>query len=264
MAVAMWRPVTVGEELFKHLLEDVGQHTHVENSRHGLDYLLSPERFIDHSRLTVTLELFLRAIRCAVDAYAQIPNGTIRQFGQKLRLEADFPGSFVESTTFCEGLKHAGRVVSEARALPKQIEKNILRDGGTDCYLCGRKFNRQSNRDRATVDHIWPMLFAGENVEDNLILACADCNHKKKHAITWVWGPVHYTYEMTSPERQVPWELRLSLALARLMSAATKGGRRLTLKEAAAQIRPAVPRLNMHHGRSHLFFEFLSHVEADA
>ena len=183
----MWRPVTVGEEVFKHLFETVGQHTAVSNAKHGLDYLLLPERFVDYSQLAITLELFLRTIRCASEIYAQTPDAAAREFGQRLREDTDLPPSVTQSAAFCESLKHAGRVVNDRNDIPKQIAKNMQRDSGPDCYLCGCKLVKVSGHTNSvTVDHIWPKLFAGESLEDNLLVACKDCNEKKAHAITWV------------------------------------------------------------------------------
>jgi hypothetical protein len=261
----MWRPVTVGEVIFKHLFETVGQYTDVENSKHGLGFLLVPERFADYSRLSVTLELFLRTIRCCSETYAQAPNGTAREFGQRLRADTDLPASVVQGTAFREALKHAGRIANDSNSVPKQIEKNVIRDSRNQCYLCGSELVKKPNHhNTATIDHIWPKLLAGESLEDNLLAACLDCNTKKAHAITWAWGPVHQTYEFVTRDLQAPWSVRLSLALARLMSAATAGSRPLTLKQAAPQIRPAVPSPSMAKNRRHLFFEFLSQSEAGA
>src|ERR1700685_2270167 len=157
----MWRPVTVGEEVFRHLFETVGKHTEVHNDKHGLDYLLLPERFVAYSQLAVALELFLRAIRCASEVYEQTPNAGAKEFGQRLRTDTDLPPSVTQSAAFCESLKHAGRVVNDRNDIPKQIARNIQRDNVGGCYLCGCTLAKASGHSNsATVDHIWPKLFA--------------------------------------------------------------------------------------------------------
>jgi hypothetical protein len=260
----MWRPVTVGEEIFKHLFESVGRYTAVRNDQHGLDFLLSPERFLDYSQLAVTLELFLRTIRSASDVYGQTPAANAREFAHRLRADTDLPATVMQSTSFCESLKHAGRVVNDRNDIPKQIAKNIQRDCGNNCYLCGCKLVKASGHAHSsTVDHIWPQLFAGESLEDNLLVACKDCNQKKAHAITWAWGPIHHTYELASASVRPTWQVRLSLGLARLMRTATAGSRLLTLKQAALQLGYAVPQSVMPQNRPHLFFEFLRHSETE-
>jgi hypothetical protein len=109
------------------------------------------------------------------------------------------------------------------------------------------------------------MSLGGTTEEDNLISACKNCNEGRQHAITWAWGPVQSTYHARSADEAPPRELRLSLALARLMLAATghPGNRTLmTLKEAATKIRPLIPVLEIEHGRRYVYFEFFPQIEA--
>lgn len=259
----MWKPVTAGEQVFQHLFSTVGQHIEVRNEVHGIDYLVSAQRFTEFARLSATLEIFMRAIRSACETFVETPDAAPREFGRRLRLQTELPDAVTRHAAFCETLKQAGRVASEGKGISRAIERNVLRVAGNHCYLCGINLVTQRNvHNTATLDHIWPQVLAGESVEENLLAACADCNGKKDRAVTWVWGPVQSTYELlTASDAQPPWQVRLCLALARLMWTAGERARPLTLKGAALLIRPAVPSLAMKHDKRHLFFEFLAGVE---
>jgi hypothetical protein len=109
------------------------------------------------------------------------------------------------------------------------------------------------------------LSLGGETVADNLLPACHDCNSKRKHFITWAWGPVQSTFHARSGDEPPPGELRLSLALARLMLVASgraAARRRLTLKEAAKRVRPVIPTLELKRGRHYLYFELFPQIEA--
>jgi hypothetical protein len=241
----------------------VGRNIEVRNEIHGVDFLLSPDKFSEFARLSATLEVFLRSIRSASNTYIGTPDAAPKAFGRNLREVTDLPEVVTRNAAFCEALKHAGRVALEAKGANAAVERNVLRVG-QHCYLCGTELaSRKGQRNSATLDHIWPLSLAGESLEDNLLAACADCNQKKAHAVTWAWGPVQSTYQLvTAAESHPPWQVRLCLALARLSWAASERARPITLKTAALSIRPAVPSLSMKHGKRHLFFEFLAEIEA--
>jgi hypothetical protein len=50
-----------------------------------------------------------------------------------------------------------------------------------------------------------------------LLPACKNCNDSRQHFITWAWGPVQSTFHASSKGEVPPRELRLALALARIM-----------------------------------------------
>lgn len=89
--------------------------------------------------------------------------------------------------------------------------------------------------------------------------------------MTWACGPVHstyYTYSSNNPKtKNPPADLRLSLALARLMQAAAPmRGRRepRTLKEAAQLVRPAILDLDVQKDRPYVYFELLQEMREPA
>lgn len=258
-----WRPITAGEQVFQHLFATVGRDIEIRSENHGIDYLVSPKRFAEFARLSATLEVFMRAIRSAGNTFTETPGAAPREFGRQLREETDLPDVVTRNAFFCEALKHAGRVVVEAKGVSPAIGRSVLREG-RQCYLCGVDLvARRNQHNSATLDHIWPLVLAGESLEENLLAACADCNCKKDHAATWVWGPVQSTYQVVpAGDSHPPSQIRLCLALARLTWAASEGSRPLTLKNAAQRIRPAIPSIAMKHDRRHVFFEFLGGIEA--
>lgn len=66
----------------------------------------------------------------------------------------------------------------QKRKIRRQAAQNSL-----SCYICGReldydKHSREHNS--ATVDHIWPRSIGGLSNDDNLRIACHDCNANLK------------------------------------------------------------------------------------
>jgi 5-methylcytosine-specific restriction endonuclease McrA len=56
------------------------------------------------------------------------------------------------------------------------------------CCYCGTHLTETgSSEARATFEHIVPRKLGGEDVEDNIVVACAACNNRRGHA----WWPVH-------------------------------------------------------------------------
>lgn len=257
-----WKPVTIGEIVFLFLYRHLGQHIDVSDQQSDLEFLVTPNRFKEFAQLAATLEVFLRTVRAASRTYAMNPGATVSLYGQNARNEADLPASVAIDSEFRALLRDLGRVAHERRR-NQPIEKNILRGGNASCYLCGADLVLTGNaHNKATVDHVWPLRFGGEGLEENLAVSCKDCNEKKGHAATWAWGPVVSTYEeLTDANTSLNSPLRISLILARIMSEASSPARRSTLKEAAARIWPAASNVTMSPNHPHLYFECLKSVE---
>jgi len=67
------------------------------------------------------------------------------------------------------------RLRSYARVPYKSImltRKNVLRRDGMTCQYCG-------DRDRLTVDHVYPRSRGGQDTWENLVAACMSCNNRK-------------------------------------------------------------------------------------
>ena len=63
----------------------------------------------------------------------------------------------------------------------KQWWQNKLNQG--ICYYCGRKFKPSE----LTMDHIVPIIRGGKSVKSNVVVACKECNNKKKHMLPLEW-----------------------------------------------------------------------------
>lgn len=268
--ITAWMPVTYGEELFLNLYEELGEQMRVTGPKGSqMEYLVNFPAFETFAKLSATCEVFLRCVRCAIDQYRQGSSAPAIRFAQAARRELDLPSQLLQNQKFAERLKQVGRIASEQHR-DRTIEANATRNEPNQCYLCGETLTKTGHSTR-TIEHLWPLSLGGETVENNLILACNDCNSKRGHMMTWACGPVHstyYTYSSNNPKtKNPPADLRLSLALARLMQAAAPmRGRRepRTLKEAAQLVRPAILDLDVQKDRPYVYFELLQEMREPA
>jgi hypothetical protein len=260
----IWKPATYGEELFLTLHAGLCANMQISSpTSPNMDFLVSPVDFCNFTSLSATSEVFLRCVRTTADLYRREPSAQSARFAQTTRRELDLPLRLLENQKLGELLKHVGRVVVE-RHRDKSLEASATRQEPDRCYLCDAQLTNAGTSMR-TIEHVWPISLGGETVEQNLVLACQDCNSKRGNMMTWAHGPVHSTYYTHSSgnPKNPPGDLRLSLALARLLLAAAPTRTRrsaLTLKEAIKAIRPAVPRLAFEADRPYVYFELLQQV----
>jgi 5-methylcytosine-specific restriction endonuclease McrA len=72
--------------------------------------------------------------------------------------------------------KHIKKEREKARELRKSSYfQNLLAKG--ICYYCGKKFPREE----LTMDHIVPVVRGGKSTKGNVVVACKECNNKKKY-----------------------------------------------------------------------------------
>ncbi|MCB1156831.1 MAG: HNH endonuclease [Leptospiraceae bacterium] len=50
---------------------------------------------------------------------------------------------------------------------------------GGECYYCHKKFEVSD----LTMDHLIPLARGGKSIKANLVPACKECNHRKKHGL---------------------------------------------------------------------------------
>ncbi|OQY35977.1 MAG: HNH endonuclease [Anaerolineaceae bacterium 4572_5.1] len=65
------------------------------------------------------------------------------------------------------------KIIKRPRPCVKLTKREILRRDNYRCQYCGR------SSATLTVDHIVPQHLGGESTWENLVTACAECNHKK-------------------------------------------------------------------------------------
>jgi 5-methylcytosine-specific restriction endonuclease McrA len=78
------------------------------------------------------------------------------------------------------------------------LKEIVKRDGGADCYYCGKpghmridtgsKGKGQWMMIEHEIDHIIPLSKEGTNDADNLVIACKACNRKKSNNEGWNRG----------------------------------------------------------------------------
>tara|TARA_Y100001970_G_scaffold136999_1_gene168609 strand:- start:64 stop:342 length:279 start_codon:yes stop_codon:yes gene_type:complete len=51
------------------------------------------------------------------------------------------------------------------------------------CYYCEKKLASKE----VTMDHVVPLSQGGKSIKSNLVVACKDCNNKKKNMTTIEW-----------------------------------------------------------------------------
>lgn len=51
------------------------------------------------------------------------------------------------------------------------------------CYFCRKGFPPQE----LTMDHIVPLIRGGKSTKGNIVVACKECNNKKKHMLPVEW-----------------------------------------------------------------------------
>jgi 5-methylcytosine-specific restriction protein A len=71
---------------------------------------------------------------------------------------------------------HIKREKAKARELrASQWWRNLLGTGV--CYYCNGKFKK----DGLTMEHIIPIIRGGKSTKTNVVVACKECNSKKKY-----------------------------------------------------------------------------------
>ena len=68
----------------------------------------------------------------------------------------------------------------------KRWLKMVRREGRPRCAYCGRCLD-ESN---ATIDHVVPRCYGGQNEPENKVLCCDTCNGEKEHEMSvGAWVP---------------------------------------------------------------------------
>ncbi len=65
--------------------------------------------------------------------------------------------------------------------------KRLIKRDGLNCYWCKHLMQEKFSKDIpqhlqldfATIEHLIPLSLGGENIDDNLCLACKGCNEKR-------------------------------------------------------------------------------------
>ena len=263
----MWMPVTPGEEVFLALYKE----SECEESLHfigGLnESLISPKRFHQFTRLSATLEVFIRTLGEAKLLCLADPDGQPKYFRSGLNASAvTLPRAIHSNEKFWESLKQATVNLCNEDGLRKGLQtlsSAVYKNNHAHCYLCGVLLTRTTDsRSHRSVDHLWPICLGGSNSLDNLVPACVDCNTSRNETVTWAWGPVAST-RLKKSDANPPKDLRLSMGLARMMLYAERFRSRhgVTLKSTLSGIFPACAELGLRDDRHEAYFEIFNRME---
>lgn len=261
----LWRPATRGEEMFLEIHKIIGSKINFESEHDGgLNYLYSQDLYEEFAGYVATIEVFLRCVRRARKELKEHEMISSSNLGSILRREEGLPPSLCDNRKFCEIVKLTGKIVCKSKR-DGDLEKAVMdAEKRKDCYLCGVQFSNKSGFER-TADHIWPLSMGGATIEENILPACEDCNRKRGHAITWAWWPIQSFYYQHKAGKNPQSELRLSMAMARIMMEASGRGTRRgiisTLKDAARRLWPAFPISDYDTTVPLVYFEMLKKVE---
>ena len=257
----LWKPVTNGEELFLKIHGSMGGSLRLESDIDpDFESLISAADFADFVKLTATMEVFSRCVRDARRCLEVTPSAGSIAIARELRAKVALPMPLWQDKEFGELARLVG-LSAIRKQRDRGVEKNAIAAGAAVCYMCGVSLNRRKGQsDTFTIEHIWPISFGGDTVEENLLPACADCNSKRGSMLSWAAGPVNSTF--LHANGAVPHSLRLSLGLARMLHFAASGRKPKTLKEAALSCQPLVVDLKLEPDRHHLYFELLPRARA--
>lgn len=81
--------------------------------------------------------------------------------------------------------KHQGRWLRAMGGCDGSIDAALLRSirSETHCAYCGEPVPAR----RRHIDHVWPLAKGGRHAADNLVMACAPCNRKKRDKLPLQW-----------------------------------------------------------------------------
>lgn len=257
----LWRPVTNGEELFLKIHGSTGGSLRLESDIDpDFESLISAADFAEFVKLAATMEVFSRCVRDARRYLEVNESASSAAIARELRTRVALPMRLWQDQEFGELARLVG-LSAIRKQRNKSVERGAIAMVAMVCYMCGVSLSRKKGLSNTyTIEHIWPISYGGDTIEENLLPACADCNSKRGNMLSWAAGPVISTYLHVN--ETVPKVLRLSLGLARMLHFATSGRRPKTLKDAALSCQPLMVDLKLDPDRHHLYFELLPRARA--
>jgi 5-methylcytosine-specific restriction endonuclease McrA len=126
------------------------------------------------------------------------------------------------------------KVTSSTKQLVAPIHKAIY------CYICGvaLDFSSEDETTKVQYEHIWPRSFGGNSTPDNLLPACALCNHEKGSTLLWQDAHVHSFVLRPSPDsedlKKIQYKEKIAMHRRNIFRKACRD--QITLKDAALQV----------------------------
>lgn len=85
--------------------------------------------------------------------------------------------------TYFKHLMDRGFDRADAQEITRKLRNRLAGNQNWRCCYCGKhmQFVRSQRHDFATLEHVVPITYGGTNGEDNLVVACAQCNTTRGH-----------------------------------------------------------------------------------
>lgn len=262
--VAQWVPETDGERLFLSIYQFVAPN--VPDLFKSNSWVVSPAGVSELCRLAVSMELTHRCLNAGVDLYTASPHASVDSLIHRLRLQVGLHQVPEILLRLAQSTRLAAFAYIHRKLTPARIGE-VHRDGTNTCCWCGVATARKRGTlpaFKATVEHLWPEFLGGTSAPENLTIACEECNSARQHAFSWAWFSTQAVNEKLDKNGSVPREILLALALHRLMKVASGQTAlalgKMSLKDAARRLNPAIPALSLEKGVRYTFFEILQNA----
>lgn len=260
-----WQTSTAGENLFIFIYQLVDSTLSTSES----DLIGSYSSFgtKEFFRLTTAMEIMHRCINTGVELINSRPHVSSVNIATALKdnLQMRFINGGLAKLAELTRLSSIAYVY---RKLPTGLGNSIRKNRNSECCWCGKVTSNSKNsiaEDKSTVEHLWPEFLGGESVEENLIIACGACNSARQHAYTWAWFGVQACNEKLDLNKSLPREIKLSIALHRLISVASGQTRYsneiITLKDAAIRLKAIIPQIPLIENTRYTFLEILNNAK---
>ncbi|CAG9261443.1 hypothetical protein PUN4_370100 [Paraburkholderia unamae] len=259
-----WDPETPGERLFLALYDLVKED--VPDLFGDRSWFVSTVGLREFLRLTAAMELTHRCLNSVIEHLRVNPSTPASTVLQLLRSSVEIYGKGPTVQRIAELTLHAGRAALEKHFTPHRADK-IHRESNQCCW-CGKLVSRlkgTATGSIATIEHLWPVFLGGSSTHENGTVACDSCNGARQHAFSWAWFGVQGFNEKLDKNQALPRNVRLALALHRLMRVASGQTRishkPVSLKTAAKILNVVEPKIQLHPDRRYTFFELIQLAE---
>lgn len=259
--VKQWYTETPGENLFLYLYKLVEKDIANPIPQHS--WINSNPTLNEFFRLIAVIDLTHRCFNIGNFWLRSNDNANAEFITQKLTEDLEFPRNN-RSSELGELVRLACLAFINQK-LTEGMKNTVHKETPPLCCWCGRLTSRNKNtpkNEKATVEHLWPEFLGGTSVVGNLTIACNECNGKRKHAFSWAWFGVQSFYEVPDNHISIPKELKLAVALHRLIKVASGQSKFskniMTLKEASIRLKGIIPTIELVKDERYTFLDLLN------
>lgn len=259
--VKHWCTETPGENLFLYLYKLVEKDIVNPIPQHS--WINSNQILNEFFRLITVIDLTHRCFSIGKYWLKSNDNANAEFITQKLIENLELPRNN-KSSELGELVRLACLAVINQK-LTEGMKNTIHKETPPLCCWCGTAISRNKNtpkNEKATVEHLWPEFLGGTSIVGNLTVACNQSNSKRKHAFSWAWFGVQSFYEVPDDNIAVSREIRLAIALHRLIKVASGQSRlsrnTMTLKEASMRLKGIIPTMVIVKDEYYTFLDLLN------